>query len=309
SKDLGELQARLADRTRTSVAKAVTPPRSALERDRVESWDGLGDIPPTVENGPVCGYPALVDEGDHVALRVLADPGEQSVAHRRGVRRLVALTVPSPASYIQEHLTTPEKLLLAASPYPSVAALVADAVLAVVDDVAGERAPFDAAGFEALRREVSAALVDRTFAVVALAARVLAAARDADKAIAGASSLALMTPLADARAQLGALVHPGFVRITGAAQLPRVPVYLAGIVHRVERVAENLGRDRAWQTEVEQATALYRDAGGPLPLTPATPERLGAVRWMLEELRLSLFAQPLGARGPISVQRVRKALV
>jgi ATP-dependent helicase HrpA len=312
SKDLGELQARLADRTRTSVAKAVAPPRSALERDRVESWAGLGEIPQLVENGPVRGYPALVvestREGDRVALRVLANAGEQTVAHRRGVRRLIALTLPSPASYVQEHLTTPEKLLLAASPYPSVAALIEDAVLAVVDDVAGDRAPFDAAGFETLRQEVSAALIDRAFALVALAARTLAAARDADKAITRASSLALMGPLGDARGQLGALVHPGFVRITGAAQLPRVPVYLAGIAHRVERMAENLGRDRQWQAEVEQATALYRDAGGPLPLEATTPERLVAVRWMLEELRLSLFAQPLGARGPISVQRIRKAL-
>jgi ATP-dependent helicase HrpA len=59
---------------------------------------------------------------------------------------------------------------------------------------------------------------------------------------------------------------------------------------------------------VEQALALYRDAGGPLPLATTTPERLVEVRWMLEELRLSLFAQPLGARGPVSVQRIRKAL-
>jgi ATP-dependent helicase HrpA len=155
---------------------------------------------------------------------------------------------------------------------------------------------------------VSAALIDRVFALVGLTARILAAARDADKAISGASSLNLMTPLADARGQLEALIHPGFVRITGAAQLTRTPVYLAGIVHRVDRMADNLGRDRAWQAEVEQATALYRDAGGPLPLAPATPPRLVEARWMLEELRLSLFAQPLGARGPVSVQRIRKAL-
>jgi ATP-dependent helicase HrpA len=307
SKDLGELQARLADRTRTSVAKAVAPPRSALERDRVENWD-LGDLPAVVQNGPVRGYPALTVEGDHVALRVLANAGEQAVAHRAGVRRLIASSLPSPGTYVHEHLTTTEKLHLATSPYRSVAALIEDAVLAVVDDVAGERAPFDAAGFEALRQEVSAALIDRTFALVGLVARTLAAARDADKAISAASSVSLMSPLGDARGQLGALIHPGFVRIAGAAQLPRVPVYLAGIVHRVERMADNLGRDRVWQTEIEQATALYRDAGGPLPLELTTPQRLVDVRWMLEELRLSLFAQPLGARGPVSVQRVRKAL-
>jgi ATP-dependent helicase HrpA len=117
-----------------------------------------------------------------------------------------------------------------------------------------------------------------------------------------------MSPVGDARGQLAALVHPGFVRVTGLAQLARVPVYLAGIRHRVEKLADNPGRDRAWQTQIEEATALYRAAGGELPLSNATPARLVPVRWMLEELRLSLFAQHLGAAGPVSVQRIRKAL-
>jgi ATP-dependent helicase HrpA len=117
-----------------------------------------------------------------------------------------------------------------------------------------------------------------------------------------------MAPLADARSQLGALVHPGFLRITGVAQLRRVPVYLAGIVHRVGKLAENPGRDRVWLTEVEQATSLFLDAGGTLPLTAATPAKLVPVRWMLEELRLSLFAQHLGTVGSVSVARIRKAL-
>ncbi|MEO6115364.1 MAG: DUF3418 domain-containing protein, partial [Pseudolysinimonas sp.] len=100
----------------------------------------------------------------------------------------------------------------------------------------------------------------------------------------------------------------GFLRITGVAQLRRVPVYLAGIVHRVSKLAEAPGRDRTWLAEVEQATALYRDAGGTLPLTAANQPQLVPVRWMLEELRLSLFAQQLGTAGSVSVARIRKAL-
>ena len=84
--------------------------------------------------------------------------------------------------------------------------------------------------------------------------------------------------------------------------------YLAGITFRVQKLAENPGRDRAWQTQVEEATALYTAAGGALPHAGNTPPGLVAVRWMLEELRLSLFAQHLGAAGPVSVQRIRKAL-
>jgi ATP-dependent helicase HrpA len=159
-----------------------------------------------------------------------------------------------------------------------------------------------------LRAEVNAKLVDALFATVSLAARVLGAARDADRAISAAASLSLMPALADARSQLDALVHPGFLRITGMTQLRRVPVYLAGITHRVGKLADAPGRDRVWLTEVEQATALYRDAGGTLPLTATTAAALVPVRWMLEELRLSLFAQQLGTAGTVSIQRIRKAL-
>jgi len=313
SKSLAELQARFAERARSSVAKVaetVTPGRD-LERSGITAWD-LGELPKLVEakqgGSTVRAFPALVDEGQSVAIRVFGTAAEQAAAHPFGVRRLLALSLPSPLGYVQEHLTGAEKLQLAASPYRSTAALLDDALLAVIDQAAGDRAPFTQPEFEALRAEVSAGLIDGVFEAVQLTARVLDAARVADKAISARSSLALMSPLADARAQLDSLVYPGFVRSTGLERLRRVPVYLAAITHRAEKMAENLGRDRQWQTEVEKATAHYRDAGGELPLPLAAPERIRTARWMLEELRLSLFAQHLGAQGPVSVPRITKAL-
>jgi len=271
------------------------------------AWD-LDDLPAVVEAGGVRGYPALVDAGSSTSVKVFATEEEAATAHPRGVLRLLALTVPNPVSYVRDHLTGAEKLALAASPYPSTAALWDDALLATLADAARGRAPRDRAAFEALRTEVSAGLVDALFATVALMAKVLTAAREVDKAISSASSLAFMAPLTDARSQLASLVHPGFAGIAGVAHLRRLPIYLAGILHRVARLPENPGRDRAWQTEVEQATTLYLDHQGKLPLTADTPARLAEVRWMLEELRLSLFAQHLGAAGPVSVPRIRKAL-
>jgi ATP-dependent helicase HrpA len=309
SKSLPELRERFAERTRTTVA-AVTAkaiPGRDLKREGLITWD-LDTLPAVVEAGGVRGFPALVDAGASVSVRVFATEEEAATAHPRGVLRLLALTVPSPVGYVRDHLTGPEKLALAASPYPTTAALWDDALLTTLAAVAGDRAPRDPAGFEALRAEVSAGLVDALFDTVALIAKVLTAAREVDRAIAAASSLALMGPLTDARAQLQALVHPGFAGLTGLARLRRVPVYLAGVSHRVARLADNPGRDRAWQTEVEQATQLYLDAGGTLPLAPGTPARLADVRWMLEELRLSLFAQHLGTAGPVSLPRIRKAL-
>ncbi len=178
SKDLAELQARFAERTRTSVAKATTAsgPDRSLERTGITTWD-VGDIPEVVESavgaGTVRGYPALVDEGASVALRVFATAAEQAAAHPRGVRRLLALTVPSPLGYVNDHLTQAEKLLLAASPYPSNAALLDDALLAVLDEQLAGRAPFTRSEFEALRVEVSAGLMDALFGLVAQVAKVI----------------------------------------------------------------------------------------------------------------------------------------
>jgi ATP-dependent helicase HrpA len=309
SKSLDELRTRFAEKTRATVA-AVTAratPGRELERTGLTTWD-VGTLPPFVEAGGVRGYPALVDDASSVSVRVFATDDEAQTAHGRGVLRLLALTVPSPVSYVRDHLTAPEKLALAASPYPSTAALWDDALLATLAAATGDRTPRDPVAFETLRAEVSAGLVDALFDTVALIAKVLTAAREVDRAIAAASSLAFMGPLTDARAQLQALVHPGFAGLAGVTRLRRMPTYLAGLLHRVARLADNPGRDRAWQTEVEQAQNLYLDAGGTLPLSRDTSTKLADVRWMLEELRLSLFAQHLGADGPVSVQRIRKAL-
>ena len=308
SKDLSALRLRFAEKARERVAAVVATPGQELERSGLTAWT-VGTLPEVVESGGVQGFPALVDEGRSVGVRVFATALEARSAHPLGVRRLLALALPSPAGYVRDHLTDAEKLALAASPYPSANSLLDDALLATIAQLAGDRAPRDAASFEALRAEVSSGLVDGMFATVSTAARVLTAAREADRAISAASALAFLGPLGDARRQLDALVHPGFVAVTGADRLRRVPVYLAGLLHRVQKLPDNPGRDRAWQTEVEQAIELYEQVGGTLPLTATADPRLVEARWMLEELRLSLFAQHLGAAGPVSVQRVRRLLV
>lgn len=307
SKDLSALRLRFAEKARERVAAVVATPGRELERTGLTGWD-VGTLPEIVETGGVQGFPALVDEGRTVGVKVFTTAAEARAAHPLGIRRLLALTLPSPAGYVREHLTPAEKLAIAASPYRSADALLDDALLATIAALMGDRASRDGAAFEALRTEVSGGLVDGMFDTVSTAARVLAAAREVDRAISAASSLAFLGPLGDARAQLDALVHPGFIGVAGVVRLRRVPVYLAGLLHRIQKLPDNPGRDRAWQTEVEQAVALYEEVGGTLPLRPGADPRLVEVRWMLEELRLSLFAQHLGAAGPVSVQRIRKAL-
>jgi len=320
-KVLSALQASLKPAARASVAKVVDAPsstgeRNTLERAGITTWDmDAIDRARDVKHGgnTIRAYPALVDEGTSVALRLMSTPDDQAVAHRAGVRRLLVRAIPSPLGYVQEHLTTQEKLVLAQGPYRTTADLFEDCLVACVDAVVGDRLIFTRAEFEEARDAVSATLVDTLFATVSLVSKIIAKGRDADKAIKAATNLSPIAPLGDARSQLDALVWaepkgPGFVSATGLTRLRRLPAYLDGIVHRIGRLVENPARDRVWMGEVQLATGRYIAAGGTLPLLPGAEARIIRARWMLEELRLSLFAQHIATAEPVSLQRITKVL-
>ncbi|WP_348788362.1 ATP-dependent RNA helicase HrpA [Leifsonia sp. NPDC080035] len=320
-KDLGALQDRLRSRARDSVARvaeARTP--NALERAGLTTWD-FDELPrflDSTQKGPngttntIRAYPALVDDGQSVSIRLMSTPADQARAIPGGVRRLLLASIPSPVAYVQQHLTSNEKLTLAASPYPNTKALFDDCLLAVIDSVLYRMKPdgqlFMRAEFEAVRDRVSGVVMDSMFETVALVTRILTAARAADKAISGTTALAYLPALNDAKGQLAGLVYPGFVSATGLPQLAQLPRYLNGITQRMQALPTNPGRDRAWQTQVETAVALYTDAGGRIPPAPHAPEHLVHARWMLEEFRVSLFAQSLGTAETVSLQRIRKVL-
>ncbi|UJP11629.1 DUF3418 domain-containing protein [Microbacterium sp. KUDC0406] len=279
------------------------------------SWD-FGDLPEVLDTkvagGIVRGYPALVDTGKAVSLRVEATADAAAAATRDGVLRLVLLNVPSPSSYVQEHLTAPEKLALAASPYQNVQALIEDCRAAVARALIERAAPGgivrSEAEFTRVRDAVNAALVDELFACVSLVARVLTRTRDVERGIKKQNSLALLAPLNDIRSQLNGLVHPGFVTETGLTQLAHLPRYLDGMLERLKTLADAPGKDRTRMTEYERMASLFADAGGAVPLPADAPAQLVEVRWLLEEYRVSLFAQRLGTAQPVSPQRITKAI-
>lgn len=337
-KDLALLQERLAEDARASIARvtqgagaggggrrgrgrrgpeavASAPPRNALERAGLTRFD-VDELPKVVDtrhgDTVVRAYPAFVDDGDSVSIRLMATPEDQAREMPRGVRRLLMLAVPSPVAYVQQHLTAPEKLILATSPYQNTAALFADCLVAVVDDVLQRVVPgglvFTEKEFATVRDRVSGAVMDQMFQTVSLVARTLTAARDADKAMKGATSMALLGALTDLRQQRDRLVRPGFVSQTGLQQLQRVPVYLVGVQRRVAKLQEAPARDRAWLTEVQAAEQRYEAAGGTFPPAVDAPPALVRARWMLEEFRLSLFAQDLRPSESVSLQRITKVL-
>ncbi|MCM3521873.1 MULTISPECIES: ATP-dependent RNA helicase HrpA [unclassified Curtobacterium] len=333
-KDLAALQTKLKDRTQQSVAsataRAAARPGGAarvagassgtqVERSGLTAWpsDDLPQVLDTKQAGGVIrAYPSLVEEGDGpkatVGVRLLATPGDRAVNMPAGVRRLVMHAVPSPVSYVQSHLTAQEKLALAASPYASTAALFDDVLAAVVDAGIRRTHPdglvFTKADFEAVRDAVSSTVVDTMFTAVSEVAAVLTAQRAADKAMKQANSMALLPALTDMRQQVERLVFPGFVAVAGLDRLRRIRVYLRGVEARVQKLLQNPGRDATWMREVTVATDRYTDAGGVFPPSVGAHAELVHARWMLEEFRLSLFAQELGTAETVSLQRITKTL-
>lgn len=326
-KDLAELKRKHREQATKGVARVAQAalPKSDLERTGLTSWS-FGDLPRHVDTayaggrggaGTVRAYPALVDRRASVELRLVADAAEQARLTRRGVRRLLALSSPSPASYVRSHLSNQEKLLLSAGPYRTPDDAIADVALAVADRAILAAAPdglvWNAELFESIANDYARALIDEIYRGIALTAKVLDEARLARKAIESAKSLYVLGQVSDAKSQLDGLVYAtaggeGFVSRTGLARLERLPVYLQAIRVRMDALAEQAGRDRAWQNEVDRALAMFADAGGSIPLPPDAPEGLVRARWLIEELRISLFAQQLRTAEPVSIQRIQKAL-
>lgn len=307
--DLDELKRRLAGKVRGTLSKAA----STIERSGLTAWT-LGELPRTYERNQagydVKAYPALTEEGDTVAVRMYETEAEQRRAMWLGTRRLILLNAPSPVKVIQGRLTNQGKLALSHNPHGSVAALFDDCVTAAADRLIAEAGgpAWDEDGYRALYDRVRADLHDATAQIVGLVERVLAEAHEIDRRLRGTASLTLVPALTDVRGHLGTLVRPGFVTETGWARLPDLPRYLRALQVRLDKLPENPGRDRMLAHQVEVLTQEYDQTLRRLHPARREEEPARQIRWMLEELRVSLFAQQLGTRFPVSDKRIRKAM-
>ncbi len=312
-KDLDELRRRLRPRQRQTLAQAA----STLERGGLTTWPAHlpdGVLPRTfsriVAGQALAGFPALVDEGNSVAVRVLATEADQERAMALGTRRLLLLNVTSPARAVLGRLDNVAKLALASAPYPSPSALFDDcmaaAVDAIVEDAGGPA--WTASAFAGLLDTVRAGLDAEVTRVVTQVARILQAYADVDGRLRGTSSLVLLPALTDVRNQISRLVHPGFVAGTGADRLPDLVRYLRAAALRLDALPERPERDRQLMWRIELVQQSYDQALAGLPPGREPNPELAGVRWMIEELRVSFFAQQLGTAYPVSEKRIQKAL-
>lgn len=261
----------------------------------------------------VRGFPALVDEGPTVGLQVLATADEAAAHHRLGVRRLVLLAL-GPAAPVDDVLAAAgldqrAKLALVGSPYPSVGDLLADLRAALVGEVVDARPTVrDEEAFDAVVAAARTSLAEGLAPAVHDVMRVLEAWRVTDRALSGRADLMTLPALTDMRAQVARLVAPGFLGDAGASRLRDLPRYLAAVAYRRERLDQQVARDRQLMDQLSGLQEAWLHAVAALPEGQPLPQHLREARWLLEEYRVSLFAQPLGTREKVSDQRIRKVL-
>ena len=303
--DLEALRALLDDQVRNALDASAHD----LEQTGLTSWS-FGEIPREVEiegsGHSVTAYPSLVDEGESVSLRLLPSRAEQRASMWAGTRRLLILNRPGVSKPLRALLTNEVKLALLKSPYESPTEWMDDLVACAVDDIMQERdAPaWTATAWDKLLHHVRDDLPKRIGRLGAISADIL---RDLDRLearLATRTDAKFAVSVTDIRYQLDGLVYPGFLTGVGARNLPKIRRYVEAAAHRVERLPEEPQRDADKTRRVQALDRRHDTLVDQLGLTPALED----VLWQLQELRVSLFAQHVGTDGPVSEQRIQRAL-
>ncbi len=304
-KDLAALTRQLQPRLRATLRAAG----GGLQRRGLRSWD-LGTLPQTYQQEQaghlVTAYPALVDEGDTVAVALLPTVAEQQRAMWAGTRRLLLLAMPGLLKSVQRSLDRQARLVLARNPHGSTEALLADCVDCAADALVAACGgpPRDEDGFARMRDRAHGELADATCAVLAHARRILALTHTVEARLAELTAPVFAPAVADVRVQLTSLVGPGFVAVTSAQRLPDLTRYLQAIVRRLDKLPRDPDRDQDWMHRAGAVEQAYRQLCDEVGQSP----ELHRIRWMIEELRVSYFAQELRTPYPVSDKRIHQAM-
>ncbi|WP_367343362.1 DUF3418 domain-containing protein, partial [Propionibacterium sp.] len=302
---VGEDLASLIDQVAPQLSRTLNDAAPHLLHAGATGWE-FGTLPPLLSQ-PMPGFPALVDLVSRVGVEVFADAAAARQAQAAGLRRLIVLSTVDPTKSVVAHMSNATKLALGTSPYPSVPALLADARLQVSGHLMQElvdpwqvRDP-DAFGalIDAVRPRAAESLQQSVYTageVLSLAGRIQQRLVEAPAATAD-----------DIAEQVGNLVFPGFLAATPATAWRRLPTYLAAVLRRLDTCRSNPSREAANLAVIGDLESEYAQLCDSYPAGPL-PAPVADIGWMLEELRVSLFAQQLGTAGPVSAKRLRAAM-
>lgn len=324
SRDLLELKERFKKHLTNTLKSVATP---GLEKKDLSNWD-FDDLPKqwsSQDSGQsnswsVKAFPALVKDGNKVHLKLFDNEIQAQQSHRLGLRQLLIKQLPSPVKYLQDKLPNKSKLGLYFNPFGEVRALITDCINAVVDAVvaasvvdgsidAGKRVDLRSQqGFKQLQTSLAGDLNDDVLSVAIQVEKGLTRAHGISKSLKGNTPLNMINAYSDVKSHLNTLVYPGFVSDIGINRLKDWNRYIDGLARRLEKIPVDPIRDRNQQLQIEKVQSRYDITLAKFNREPVIPEELIEVRWQIEELRISLFAQQLGTNMPISSKRIENYL-
>lgn len=313
-KSLASLQSKFSGKIKQTFADVATP---ELERQGLTNWD-FEKLPLSFEKKhagyEIKAFPALVVRNNAVDIVLLDDEHDALEKHHLGVYHLIKQAIPSPLKFLQEKLPNKAKLGLYFNPFGQIKYLVDDIIMAAIKAIVSEyensieatirdKHHFEQA-CELCRQNVN----DRAYAIALKVETGLTTAHGIQKQCKGNIPLNMLNNIAAIKQQLNRLVYKGFVFDMSEDRLDDWNRYIKALSVRIDKLKVDVNRDRLNQLDVDKAVAKYEAVRSKYKSPVPAPDALADVEWMLEEFKVSLFAQQLGTNYPISLKRIENKL-
>lgn len=309
-KDLYALKESLKAKVQETLSQVAD---DDIEQKDLHTWS-FGELPKVYQQKrggfEVKAYPALVDNKDSIEIKLFETESEQQTAMQAGQRRLILLNVPSPIKYLHSNLPNKSKLGLYFNPYGKVLDLIDDCIACGVDKLIEQHGGmvWQPEAFEALKEYVRAELGDTVVEIAQQVETILTTAYNINKRLKGKVDFTMAFALSDIKAQMEGLIFKGFATECGWKKLADILRYMKAIERRMEKLPVDPNKDRLHMLKIESVVQEYKALLNKIPKGMAVPESVKEIRWMIEELRVSYFAQQLGTPYPISDKRVKQAI-
>ncbi|MCE0492481.1 ATP-dependent RNA helicase HrpA [Vibrio salinus] len=310
NKNLYELKESLKSKVKETLSQVAD---DDIEQKDLHTWS-FGELPKVYQQKKggfdVKAYPAIVDAKSSVSIQLFETEEEQLSVMKQGQRRLILLNVPSPIKYLHEKLPNKSKLGLYFNPYGKVLDLIDDCIACGVDKLLEEKGGvvWNPDEFESIKEFVRAELGDTVVDVARQVEQILTTAFSINKKLKGKIDFTMAFALSDIKAQVEGLIYKGFATDCGWKRLPDINRYLKAVERRLEKLPIDPNKDRLHMLKIESVTNQYKELLNKVPAGVSVPENIKEIRWMIEELRVSYFAQQLGTPYPVSDKRVIHAI-
>ncbi|CAM3747347.1 ATP-dependent RNA helicase HrpA [Vibrio aquimaris] len=310
NRDLYLLKESLKDKVQETLSKVAD---DDIEQRDLKTWS-FGELPKVYQQKrggyDVKAYPAIVDAKDSVEIKLFETADEQHLAMQAGQRKLILLNVPSPIKYLHSNLPNKSKLGLYFNPYGKVLDLIDDCIACGVDKLIEEQGGlvWQSEEFEKLKEHVRAELGDTVVEIAKQVEVILTTAFNINKKLKGKIDFSMAFALSDIKAQIEGLIFKGFATECGWKRLPDILRYMQAIEKRMEKLPIDPNKDRLHMLKIESVADEYKELLNKVPKGVMVPDKVKQIRWMIEELRVSYFAQQLGTPYPVSDKRVKNAI-